>query len=130
MENVGDGKITPAVPTRISTTNSENREILSLDSGVTWEQLANLEKSGGHFVEIVYPPGAQTNPDGECTSHNGYEYGYALEGDLEMTIGDFVFTLTKSHSFGFDGSIPHIFKNKGTTDFRGVWFAHDCPGRH
>lgn len=115
---------------RISTTDATNSNVLTLDSGVTWERLATVTESGGHFVEIIYHPGAETSPDGKLISHDGYEYGYALEGDLEMTIGDFVFTLSQSHSFGFDSSIPHIFKNKGTTDFRGVWFVHDCPGRN
>ena len=114
---------------RISTTDSTNRNILTLDSGVTWEQLATVSESGGHFVEIVYHPGAETSADGKLITHEGYEYGYALEGDLEMTIGDFIFTLSQSHSFGFDSSIPHIIKNKGTVDFRGIWFVHDCLGR-
>lgn len=114
---------------RISTTDAGNRRILTLDSGVRWESLASVTESGGHFVEIVYEPGAQTSKDGKTITHEGYEYGYALEGDLEMTIGDFVFTLTKGHSFGFDSSIPHIFRNRSNLDFRGVWFVHDCKGR-
>ncbi len=114
---------------RIVTTDATHRNILTLDSGVTWERLATLPESGGHFVEIVYRPGAETSPNGALISHEGFEYGYALSGDLEMTIGDFVFSLSQGHSFGFDSSIPHIFKNKGEVDFRGVWFVHSCHGR-
>lgn len=115
---------------RISITNAANRSILTLDSGVTWERLAAVTESGGHFIEVVYHPGAETSADGGFISHEGYEYGYALEGDLEMTIGDFVFTLSQSNAFGFDSSIPHNFKNRGSVNFRGVWFVHDCKGRN
>lgn len=122
--------MSPDSSARISTTDATNRGILTLDSGVTWERLATVTESGGHFVEIVYQPGAETSADGELITHEGYEYGYALQGNLEMTIGDFVFTLSQSHSFGFDSSIPHIFRNKGSVDFRGIWFVHDCKGRN
>lgn len=120
----------PSSKARISTTDANRRGTLTLDSGVTWERLATVSESGGHFVEIIYRPGAETSADGKLITHEGYEYGYALAGDLEMTIGDFIFTLGKSHSFGFDSSIPHIFKNKGVVDFRGIWFVHDCKGRN
>lgn len=115
---------------RISTTTATNRKVLTLDSGVTWGRLAAVTESGGHFVEVVYHPGAETSADGGFITHEGYEYGYALEGDLEMTIGDFLFTLAPTHSFGFDSSIPHKFKNTGSVDFRGIWFVHDCKGRN
>lgn len=115
---------------RISTTTATNRKVLTLDSGVTWGRLAAVTESGGHFVEVVYHPGAETSADGGFITHEGYEYGYALEGDLEMTIGDFLFTLAPTHSFGFDSSIPHKFKNTGSVDFKGIWFVHDCKGRN
>lgn len=115
---------------RISTTTATNRTVLTLDSGVTWGRLAAVTETGGHFVEVVYHPGAETSADGGFITHEGYEYGYALEGDLEMTIGDFLFTLAPTHSFGFDSSIPHKFKNTGSVDFKGIWFVHDCKGRH
>lgn len=115
---------------RISTTTATNRTALTLDSGVTWERLAAVTEAGGHFVEVVYHPGAETSADGGFIAHEGYEYGYALEGDLEMTIGDFVFTLAPANAFGFDSSIPHKFKNVGNVDFRGIWFVHGCKGRN
>ena len=54
--------------------------------------------------------------------------GHALEGEIEVTIGDLVLTLSKGHSIGFDSSIPHKFRNLGTVDFHGIWFVHGCAG--
>lgn len=110
---------------RISTVNPDSRRIFTTDSGIQWERLA-ANQSRINFMEIIYQPGAETDPNGEAISHEGYEYGYALEGNLEVTVGDLVFILTQSHSIGFDSSIPHKFKNLGTTDFRGIWFVHNC----
>ena len=111
---------------RISAVNPSNRSLITMDSGVQWERLAATSEKSVNFMEIVYEPGAQSNGSGELILHDGYEYGYALEGEIEATIGDLVLTLSKGHSIGFDSSIPHKFRNLGSVDFRGIWFVHGC----
>ena len=97
-----------------------------MDSGVTWERLAATAEKSVNFMEIVYEPGAETNKSGEMIFHEGFEYGYALEGELEATIGDLVLQLSAGHSLGFDSSIPHRFRNTSGKKFRGIWFVHGC----
>lgn len=111
---------------RISAVNPSNRSIIHMDFGVTWERLAATSEDSVNFMEIVYKPGAETNKSGQMVFHDGHEYGYALEGELELTIGDLVLQLSQGQSIGFDSSIPHRFKNKGATTFRGIWFVHGC----
>ncbi|MBI3430361.1 MAG: helix-turn-helix transcriptional regulator [Actinobacteria bacterium] len=111
---------------RISAVNPSNRSLITMDSGVQWERLAATSEKSVNFMEIIYEPGAQSNGSGEPLLHDGFEYGYALEGEIEATIGDLVLTLSKGHSIGFDSSIPHKFRNKGTMPFRGIWFVHGC----
>jgi quercetin dioxygenase-like cupin family protein len=81
-------------------------------------------------MEIVYDSGAETNQSGEMIFHDGFEYGYALEGELEVTIGDLVLQLSAGHSIGFDSSIPHRFRNTSPAKFRGIWFVHGCGPPH
>ena len=95
-----------------------------MDSGVTWERLAATAEKNVNFMEIIYEPGSESNSSGEMMMHSGYEYGYALEGEVEVTIGDLVLSLAKGHSIGFDSSIPHKFRNNGLTTFHGIWFVH------
>ena len=109
---------------RISAVNPQNRSVITMDSGVTWERLAATAEKNVNFMEIIYEPGSESNSSGEMMLHSGYEYGYALEGEVEVTIGDLVLTLAKGHSIGFDSSIPHKFRNNGLTTFRGIWFVH------
>jgi len=112
---------------RISAVTPANRSLITMDSGVLWERLAATSDNTVNFMEIIYEPGAQSNGSGELIVHDGYEYGYALEGEIEVTIGDLILALSKGHSIGFDSSIPHKFRNLGTVDFRGIWFVHGCP---
>ncbi len=111
---------------RISLINPQNRSVLTMDTGVRWERLAATHESDINFMEIVYEPGSGTNASGELIEHDGYEYGYALEGEIEITIGDSVLNLSKNQSIGFDSSIPHRFRNTGSVTFRGIWFVHGC----
>jgi len=113
---------------RISAVNPGNRSLITMDSGVQWERLAATSEKSINFMEIVYEPGSESIETGELITHEGYEYGYALEGEIEVTIGDVVLSLSKNHSIGFDSSIPHKFKNNGTVTFRGIWFVHGCSG--
>jgi transcriptional regulator with XRE-family HTH domain len=109
---------------RISSVNPHNRSVIIMDSGVRWERLAATAEQGVNFMEIVYEPGSESNSSGEMMIHSGYEYGYALEGEVEVTIGDLVLTLSKGHSIGFDSAIPHMFRNNGLLPFHGIWFVN------
>lgn len=111
---------------RISLINPQNRSVLTMDTGVRWERLAATHEADINFMEIVYEPGSGTNPTGELIVHDGYEYGYSIDGEIEITIGDSVLNLSKNQSIGFDSSIPHRFRNTGSVTFRGIWFVHGC----
>ena len=56
--------------------------------------------------------------------HDGYEYGFLLEGELEVTLGFDVFTLRAGEAIGLNSSVPHLFRNLGTTPARGIWCVH------
>jgi transcriptional regulator with XRE-family HTH domain len=115
---------------RISSVNPNNRSVIVMESGVHWERLAATSEPNVNFMEIIYEPGSETNKSSEMIFHDGFEYGYALEGELEMTIGDLILPLPAGHSVGFDSSIPHRFRNIGNTPFQGIWFVHGCSVQH
>jgi transcriptional regulator with XRE-family HTH domain len=115
---------------RISLVNPQNRSVLTMDTGVRWERLAATHEPDINFMEIIYEPGAGSNANGELIVHDGYEYGYALDGEIEVTIGDSILSLSKNQSIGFDSSLPHRFRNTGSVQFRGLWFVHGCHPNH
>jgi DNA-binding XRE family transcriptional regulator/quercetin dioxygenase-like cupin family protein len=108
---------------RLSLTIPGHRTRLVMDSGVIWEQLARNTDHQLDFMEITYPPGSSSTTDDRMLRHEGYEYGYLLEGELQVTLGFDEFTLRAGEAMGLDSSVPHLFKNLGTVPARGVWFV-------
>ncbi len=114
----------PAESERLSVTRAGGRTRLVMDSGVIWEQLARNTDRHIDFMEITYPAGSSSTTDDRMLRHDGYEYGYLLEGELQVTLGFHEFTLHAGEAMGLDSSSPHLFKNLGTTPARGIWFVH------
>ena len=74
-----------------------------------------LFQSGIHTV----PPGARS--DGRV-QHEGEDFGYILEGVLELYVGDQTFTLGRGDTFFFPSTIPHAYFNSSTKTTRVLWF--------
>jgi transcriptional regulator with XRE-family HTH domain/quercetin dioxygenase-like cupin family protein len=109
---------------RVSVVHPTHRPHLTMAEGVTWERLAATPEHGVNFMKISYAPGAASTEDGDLITHDGYEYGYVLAGEVAVTVGEEVFLLHVGESLGFDSSIPHVLRNPGTVTFEGIWFVH------
>ena len=109
---------------RLSVTTPSSRNRLVMDTGVIWEQLASNTGHQLDFMEITYPPGSCSTSDERMLQHEGFEYGYVLEGELEITLGFEVFILRVGEAVGLNSSIPHLLRNRGTIPARGIWFVH------
>lgn len=106
---------------RLSVSRPGARQRIVMDSGVIWEQLAGNTGPDLDFIEVVYPPGSSSTNDSRMLRHSGYEYGWLLEGELEVTFGFEVFTLRAGEAMGLDSSVPHLLNNRGTVRARGIW---------
>lgn len=115
-------------PLRLSVTAPGDRRRLVMDSGVVWEQLVRNNERDLDFMEIVYPPGSSSTNDNRTLRHDGYEYGYLLEGELQIAFGFEELTLRAGEAVGLDSSVPHLFTNLGDTPARGIWFVHHRHG--
>jgi transcriptional regulator with XRE-family HTH domain/quercetin dioxygenase-like cupin family protein len=113
-----------AYSNRVSVVHPSHRPVLTMAEGVTWERLAATPEHAVNFMKIFYSPGAHTTAGGDLVSHAGYEYGYVLAGEVEVTVADEVFRLHPGESLGFDSSLPHILRNPGAEVFEGIWFVH------
>jgi transcriptional regulator with XRE-family HTH domain len=107
-----------------ATTYPGNRPRLIMDSGVIWEQLAPNTGRYLDFMEIIYPPGSSSTNDNHMLRHTGFEFGYLLEGELEVTCGFEVFTVRAGGALGMDSSVPHLLRNLGSVPARGIWCVH------
>lgn len=145
MRGYGDAAVAPSEVSRISrsdlgsprdawpqqearphcvVTYPGNRRRLVMDWGVVWDQLAPNSGRYLDFMEIVYPPGASSTNDHHMLRHTGFEFGYLLEGELEVTCGFEVFTLRPGDALGMDSAVPHLLRNRGSVPARGIWCVH------
>ena len=107
-------------PRRLTVSHPDQRPRLEMDSGVIWEQLADSAPDVD-FIEIIYPAGSSSTTDQKMMRHAGQEYGYLLEGELEVTVGFEVFTIGPGDALSFDSSVPHLLRNRTSADARGIW---------
>jgi DNA-binding XRE family transcriptional regulator/quercetin dioxygenase-like cupin family protein len=99
------------------------REVLHLDSGVTWELLGQLPHTHVDFLRITYAPGGSSSGAGVLMRHSGTEYGHVLSGRLTLTLGFETTELGPGDSVSFDCSTPHAYANHGAEPAVGVWWV-------
>jgi transcriptional regulator with XRE-family HTH domain/quercetin dioxygenase-like cupin family protein len=101
----------------------EDREVLQLDSGVTWELLGKLPDTHVEFLRITYEPGGSSSGAGVLMRHQGTEYGYVLSGSLTLTLAFETYVLEPGDSISFDCATPHAYANHGIEPAVGIWFV-------
>ncbi len=77
--------------------------------------------SGGHMLEChlhYYAPGSDSGGD---LQHDGEEFGYVLDGEIELTVAGRLYTASAGDLFVFRSERPHSFRNKGTREARVLW---------
>jgi len=88
-------------------------------AGVLLERLVPNGK--GHLLQgnihIVSPGGGSMGP----MRHEGDEFGYVLEGRLELGIDDTVHELGPGDSFSFPSNLAHTYRNPGQEVTRVIW---------
>jgi transcriptional regulator with XRE-family HTH domain len=103
-----------------------SREILTLESGVTWERLGQLRGHHVDFLKITYGPGSTSASGGDdLMRHAGTEYGYLISGELILTLGAEERRLAAGDSVCFDSTTPHGYRNEGDEPAVGVWFVQE-----
>jgi transcriptional regulator with XRE-family HTH domain/quercetin dioxygenase-like cupin family protein len=99
------------------------REVLELDSGVTWQRLGHVPGSRVDFLLVSYAPGGCSSPEGHLMQHAGTEYGYLIQGELVVTLGLRSHRLTPGDAVSFASATPHSYRNEGTVPAVGIWFV-------
>jgi transcriptional regulator with XRE-family HTH domain/quercetin dioxygenase-like cupin family protein len=101
----------------------DERQVLVLDSGVTWERLGQLPAHSVDFLLVTYAPGGTSSSTGRLMRHSGVEYGFLLRGELVLTLGFEERPLRAGDAISFDSATPHRYRNDGTEEAVGVWFV-------
>jgi transcriptional regulator with XRE-family HTH domain len=106
----------------------DEREILTLDSGVTWELLGQVPDTHVDFLRITYQPGGSSSSAGLLMRHSGTEYGFVTSGELVLTLGFDEHHLRSGDAVSFDSTTPHGYRNDGDEPAVGIWFVLERSG--
>jgi transcriptional regulator with XRE-family HTH domain/quercetin dioxygenase-like cupin family protein len=103
----------------------DDREVLTLDTGVTWQRLGQVPHHHVDFLLVTYQPGSSSSADGGLMRHPGTEYGYLISGELQLTLGFDQHKLAAGDAVCFESTTPHGYRNEGEEPAVGVWFVVD-----
>ncbi|GAA4150505.1 XRE family transcriptional regulator [Actinomadura keratinilytica] len=101
------------------------REVLELESGVTWERLGHVPGTNVDFLLVTYAPGGSSSASGKLMRHGGVEHGYLIQGELTLTLGFDTHRMRPGDSVSFPSVTPHRYHNDGDIPAAGVWFVHE-----
>jgi transcriptional regulator with XRE-family HTH domain len=99
----------------------DQREILELDSGVTWERLGRISGATVDFMLVTYAPGGSSSSTDQLMRHPGDEYGYLISGALVVTLGFDEYEVGPGDAISFPSSTPHRYRNDGEVPAVGIW---------
>ncbi len=85
------------------------RAAISIEGGVLWERLTPETLPHVDFLELIYQPGAESNP--ELYRHPGSEMVLVLSGRFEIYVGFERYELKAGDSIHFPSTFPHRYVN-------------------
>jgi transcriptional regulator with XRE-family HTH domain len=104
-------------------TRADERRVIELESGVTWERLNPIGERDVEFLEVIYDVGGASSRDNTFVHHAGREYGLVLSGTLRVTVGYEAYVLAPGDSICFDSAVPHRLETVGDEPAKAIWFV-------
>jgi len=105
------------------------REVITLEGGVTWELLTPEIDHDLTFMLVTYPPGSSSSPSSQLLRHDDFEYFYMTSGELNVKVGFEETVLSVGDSMSFDSTRPHRFVNRsGSATATGLWCVRNKTG--
>lgn len=94
------------------------RPAIDINGGVRWERLTPTQLDKVEFLELVYAPQAESNPD--LYRHPGTEMVVVIEGRLDIYVGFEQYELGAGDSICFPSAFPHRYVNPTERTTRAV----------
>lgn len=90
-----------------------------LKGSIKW-LVPNAQKNHMEPILVEMEPGGAT---GEQDPHEGEEFGYVLQGQVTIVLGDRRIRARRNESFCFEPTAPHQLVNSGKTPCKVLWVA-------
>ena len=99
----------------------EDRSVINLASGVTWERLTPERDPAVEFLQVTYHVGSESCPADSLVTHGGREYAYVISGRLGVRIDFDEYCVEPGCSITFDASSPHRLWAIGDEPVVAIW---------
>jgi len=110
--------ITPPVPKSL-VRRADNPQYIDIDSPVVYQRLdAEIRNQQMNALLMEMPPGVELPVVHRA---EGEDFFYVLEGEVEQSIGDKVFTLKKGDSAHHNTQVDHSVVNKSDKVAKLIW---------
>jgi transcriptional regulator with XRE-family HTH domain len=126
--SIGGGPTAQAAAVESPLVTADERPLINLESGVTWERLTPTADPNVEFLRVVYDSGSESCPEHSLIRHGGREYAYLLAGRLGVQIGFERYELSPGDSITFDASSPHRLWTIGDQPAEAIWVVADRRG--
>ena len=100
---------TPGTQSKRYVVRGDARSAISIEGGVLWERLTPETLPHVEFLELIYQPRAESNP--ELYRHPGTEMVLVLSGRFDIYVGFERYELSPGDSIHFPSSFPHRYVN-------------------
>lgn len=114
----GDGAELAPATSGAGVVRADRRQRISLEHGVSWENLLPNEQPGLRFMEIRYAPGAHSGE--QLLRHPGRHLFVVLEGEMVFRVGFGEHRLRPGDSISFGDFTPHQLRNDGDVEARAI----------
>jgi transcriptional regulator with XRE-family HTH domain len=94
------------------------RAAIDIEGGVRWERLTPTQLDDVEFLELIYPPGAESHS--ALYLHSGMEMVLVLSGRMEIFVGFDHYELGPGDSIAFPSTTPHRYVNSTDETARAV----------
>ncbi len=109
------------VDDKVVFTEQDFNEKVTENSVLNW-LVPNAQKNMMEPIHLVLSPGAKTEED---VPHEGEEFGFVLEGEINLFLGKKKYLVKKGESFYFEADKTHYLENK--TDKKAVLIWVSTP---
>lgn len=100
--------------------HKESRVVIQLNR---WDaKIQSLVRSTSNkkmqpFYTVIKPGGGSHG----MYSHDGEEFGYIVQGEMDLILSDKMYKIHKDESFYFSSTVPHDWGNTGKEDVVVIW---------
>ena len=133
LKQVESGEVTPPVGTMLQISRAlqiDSGVLLKEQAGTAQDRVQAYKKRTENYAYTTLTPGAEkkhlkafrVNVDalqdhkGVGYQHEGEEFVYVLDGEIEVTVGDHVNRLAAGDSLHFNSGVRHQLKNVGQAE--------------